>query len=71
MFGIIKGLPYLIHKGMAIPVKIEHNGDYSYNAAKGKKTDVKGIYTAKEVLAKCEILSSLEEKKPKEPKSEE
>ncbi|MGL5514969.1 MAG: hypothetical protein ACRDBM_17280 [Sporomusa sp.] len=65
MFGIIDGLPYLIHEGKAIPVEIKANGDYSHDETKAVKTDVKGVYSVREIIAKCETLSSLSKAKKK------
>jgi len=70
MFAIIDGLPYLIHNGMAIPVEIKENGDYSYDVKKAAESDAKGVYTVREILAKCDKLSSVPKakatKKPRE-----
>jgi len=58
-FAIIKGLPYLIHKGKAIPVSIKANGDFAYDEKQAKKTKEVGRYSVREILAKCDKLSSL------------
>lgn len=63
MFAIINGLPYLIHDGKAIPVSIKANGDFTYDTSKATDTDVKGVYTVTEVLAKCGAVSSIKEAK--------
>lgn len=59
MFAIIDGLPYLIHKGMAIPVNIKPNGDYKPEPSQAFSTEEIGRYTTREILAKCKNLSSV------------
>lgn len=65
MFAIIKGLPYLIHDGMAYPVSIKQNGDYSYSEQQAFKTDLKGTYAMFEILAKCKVLCSIRRSRKK------
>lgn len=66
MFAIIKGLPYLICKGMAIPVNMKPNGDYAPELKQAFKTDKIGRYTEKEILAKCKKLNSIKSSRKKE-----
>lgn len=68
MFAIIDGLPYLIHDGMAVPIEMKSNGDYTPDITQAFQTEESGRYTYKEILAKCKNLKSI---KPKTRKKKE
>lgn len=70
-FAIENGLPYLISNGRAIPIEIKDR-NIVIDESDASMTELEGVYTLEEIIAKCgKDVSSIPEKPKRRKKAEE